>query len=347
MPSSRRSAPAACALLLLGGCALILDGTSQEVSFDSDPPGAVVTVAGQTATTPATLNVPKGDHEVVFELPGHEPSKVLLTTGASTFFYFDFIFSILFVGVDLVTGAWRAFETTSVRSVLRPLPNLPEIRPAFLTSTPSGAEVLVDGVLCGRTPLSLELSWPTAEREKTVHFRLPEHEEVALALPRHREVLHALLRPMPARARTVLRSTPPGAEAFVDGRAVGRTPVSLEFEWIPGAPARALEISAAGYEPWKKEFGRGDAEIHAELRERIEEIALPLEIAPPGTWVQVDGDPARPADTLLRLPWSISVRRHRLTFSHPGYLSKTLAVDFDAAGSPLTVRLEPLLPLGK
>src|SRR5262249_49792308 len=76
----RNKALASIGLLALSGCALILEGTSQEVTFNSQPQGANVTVAGQTAVTPVKLQIPKGDCEVVFEKQGYEKKTVHLGT---------------------------------------------------------------------------------------------------------------------------------------------------------------------------------------------------------------------------------------------------------------------------
>ena len=67
---------AAAIVAALSGCTLVVQGTSQSVTFTSEPPGATFTVAGQTATTPATLELPKDDYQIQFKRPGYEEASV-------------------------------------------------------------------------------------------------------------------------------------------------------------------------------------------------------------------------------------------------------------------------------
>ena len=62
----------------LGGCATVLNGVNQEVSFQSDPDGAVVAISsGQTCTTPCAYELRRGDDlRVDFELEGYKPEFV-------------------------------------------------------------------------------------------------------------------------------------------------------------------------------------------------------------------------------------------------------------------------------
>ena len=80
MFASTSSRALALALLVaLPGCSLVAQGTSQEVSFNSEPEGATFTVAGQTATTPKTLTVPKDDYTIIFQKDGFKESEYELS----------------------------------------------------------------------------------------------------------------------------------------------------------------------------------------------------------------------------------------------------------------------------
>lgn len=72
-----------------GGCATVLNGTSQDVDFRSDPDGAVVAIStGQTCTTPCTFSMKRGhDLRVDFERDGYKPEYVYVQSrlGGSTF----------------------------------------------------------------------------------------------------------------------------------------------------------------------------------------------------------------------------------------------------------------------
>ncbi len=77
---------AACAL---GGCATVVNGTSQEYVISSTPEGATVRFTnGQTCTTPCTLEMRrKDDQRADFTLAGHQSEYVLVQSrlGGSTF----------------------------------------------------------------------------------------------------------------------------------------------------------------------------------------------------------------------------------------------------------------------
>ncbi|WP_299327972.1 hypothetical protein [Parasphingopyxis sp.] len=72
-----------------GGCATILNGTSQDVGFWSDPEGAIVEIStGQVCTTPCEFSMRRGDDlRVDFELEGFKPEFVYVQSrlGGSTF----------------------------------------------------------------------------------------------------------------------------------------------------------------------------------------------------------------------------------------------------------------------
>ncbi len=94
---------------ILPGCATILAGTSQGISFVSDPPGAQVTVGPHSGKTPVTLMLPKGkDYPVAVEL-GDKKKTFALTR---VFDRSGLLNILIFPGflVDAVTGAITKYE---------------------------------------------------------------------------------------------------------------------------------------------------------------------------------------------------------------------------------------------
>jgi hypothetical protein len=73
----------------LAGCATVLNGTSQDLPFNSDPAGAVIALhTGQNCTTPCTFSMRRGDDaRVDITKPGFQPVTVYIQsrTGGSTF----------------------------------------------------------------------------------------------------------------------------------------------------------------------------------------------------------------------------------------------------------------------
>lgn len=68
----------AVACLLAGGCATITRGTTTDVVFQSEPPGAAMeTTHGFWCTTPCTLRMARSDAFVAtFTLEGYEPQSI-------------------------------------------------------------------------------------------------------------------------------------------------------------------------------------------------------------------------------------------------------------------------------
>jgi hypothetical protein len=91
----RSALPCALALSLspLFGCATILNGSSQTIHVETDPPGATATVLGERHTTPFDLVLSRKAEgaEVLIEMPGFVPKTIPLrrrTTGSTWFNFF-------------------------------------------------------------------------------------------------------------------------------------------------------------------------------------------------------------------------------------------------------------------
>ena len=83
-------------LLTQTACGTIMTGTSQKVTFDSDPPGATVTVNGyRKATTPAVLDLPKTEtYTATFKKDCYESAMIPVDRQ----FNFVSLFNILLPG---------------------------------------------------------------------------------------------------------------------------------------------------------------------------------------------------------------------------------------------------------
>lgn len=342
MSSSTRALP----LLLLAftGCTLIVQGTTQEVTFTSEPVGAEFTVAGQKATTPATLTIPKDDYRIVFFRPGFRETSVDLKRNVSGWFVGSLLMGLIASTIDLATGAWREFETTEVHVVLEALPGGAESLKVSVSSDPPGAEILVGEAVYGRTPKDVFLPWLPEDREKKVTFRLERYETKTLALGRGDRELRGVLEAEPVTVAVRFVSKPAGAEVFVAGGLVGKTPVSANVTWRPKDEPKEVRVELAGHQPEKRSLGAEEREVSVELKELVETIPLALKLVPAGAKVSVDGKPVADATKPVPLAWSLSVSKHTLTVSQPGYATRTVEVRRPDAAGPLEVRLVPSLP---
>lgn len=109
----------------LAGCATVTRGTTSDVEFISDPPGArVETSRLESCTTPCTLKVSRKDEfQATFKLAGYKDQSVFVRTqvagaGAAGLVGNALIGGVIGVGVDVVTGASLEHVPNPVRVTL-------------------------------------------------------------------------------------------------------------------------------------------------------------------------------------------------------------------------------------
>jgi formylglycine-generating enzyme required for sulfatase activity len=247
-----------------------------------------------------------GAHRVAAELPGYYPLDAKIEVGP--------------------------LADQRIELKLEKLPGIVTIA----TEPEVGAEVLVDGVAIGTTPIvdasikpgvhQLELSAPrylSAAREIDV-VGGGERQQVAVALT-------------PDFAVVSLNTDPPGATVLVDGEEAGVTPGRIEIM----SGEHDIEVRLAGYNAW-----RGKVFVEPNQPQQLPDIKLAmadgrLEVAsnPPEAAVSVDGEFRGRTPLQLRLSPG---RAHRLTLAKPGYETATREVSVAAdSGRRLEIDLTP------
>lgn len=100
-------------VLLASGCASIVTGTDQTLTFNSEPSGATVTVAGQVlGQTPLSVPISKGKNKsITFEKEGYKTHSSQLATSTNPWVLGNVVFGG-FVGstTDGLTGAINEFQ---------------------------------------------------------------------------------------------------------------------------------------------------------------------------------------------------------------------------------------------
>lgn len=182
------------------------------VTFESDPPGAEIVVDGEpVGTTPLEAELTAGAREVEVRLRGYNAWSDRLTVVAA---------EPLAVPPIKLSQADGRVE---------------------LVSTPSEASVSVDGEFRGRTPLTLALRPGRAHR---VTLTKPGHAPVTQELSVEADSGRRVAVELAAQYGEVdVRSEPPSAEVWVDGRREGTTPTQLTLTALP----HEIEIRQAGY----------------------------------------------------------------------------------------------------
>ncbi len=133
-------------------------------------------------------------------------------------------------------GAWMIHAVTG------------KARPVAIYSNPPGAEVFLDGVDLGRTPLDRVV----VKGGGTLRLEKPDYLPLERTLDAKEARVDMRLTPAPYSVRFV--SEPSAAGIWVDGAKVGGTPKTIQ---LPGG-RHQVEIRMEGYEPWSATLGRHD-----------------------------------------------------------------------------------------
>jgi hypothetical protein len=109
---------------LLGGCATIVNGKTQEIAISSVPPGATVLIDGsQTVITPTTVALRRNkDYVFTIMKDGYQTQIVPVTGVLSGWLVGNIVFGgLIGGGVDAATGAAFTLTPETVTVALQPL----------------------------------------------------------------------------------------------------------------------------------------------------------------------------------------------------------------------------------
>jgi hypothetical protein len=124
---------AVAAASLLAACGTITRGTTEQVTINSNPPGAEArTSLGQVCTaTPCTYAIPrKSDFIVSYSMPGYQDLQVPVATriaggGAASFAGNILVGGVIGMGVDAATGSSFEHYPNPVMGELHPIETRP------------------------------------------------------------------------------------------------------------------------------------------------------------------------------------------------------------------------------
>ena len=114
-------------LTVLGaaGCGLIAHGTSQRITCNTTPAGALITTAeGTTCNTPCTFNLKRNkDETLTIERDGYETETLSLHSGLSARSAADVLLpgGLVCFGIDVVSGAGYQLTPERVDVNLKPV----------------------------------------------------------------------------------------------------------------------------------------------------------------------------------------------------------------------------------
>jgi hypothetical protein len=107
--------------VLVAGCASIVSGTRQNISFASTPSGAQVMVDNQAmGVTPVAIKLArKSEHTVRITLDRYAPHEIKLTRGFNAWYLGNLVFGgVIGLVVDAVNGAMYKLSPEQVSAAL-------------------------------------------------------------------------------------------------------------------------------------------------------------------------------------------------------------------------------------
>lgn len=139
---------AVAAVCLLPGCATLISGGSQEVSFTSNPEGAMVTVGGRVlGKAPLTTRLDrKSGQTLSFEKEGYKPLTMSLETTVNPFLWGNsFCCGLLGSTTDAVSGGFYEYSPSQYLVTLQPAGSAPLEGPAAKSDAQKAKEFIVVG----------------------------------------------------------------------------------------------------------------------------------------------------------------------------------------------------------
>ena len=189
-----------------------------DVEITSTPAGAQIWIDEQptSQTTPAVIQAMAGEREIRVAMDGYK------------------------------THRERIFAQAGIPMVLQPIALVQADAQLLVTSTPSGAGVLVGGTFVGKTPIQLDLKSGTSHALQVVLNGYQTYRHTARLERGASASLHARLnRQM---GDVVVQARPEGARLKVDGKPAGNANQTLN---LPVRPHQ-IEISLDGYAGYKQ-----------------------------------------------------------------------------------------------
>lgn len=269
-----------------------------QLCIETDPAGAQVYIDRQlVGVTPYANDMPFGRYLVELRLSNYETVRQVVNIDANLPRY------PLATTLRKLTGFW------------------------VVRSQPTGAEVSVDGISVGKTPLtltSLSLGRHQANivlpgyKSKTVLFELPNRVPVVQEIELTSDS-----------GGLSIESDPPGATVFVNNAEQGTTP--LELDRLSAGQTQSVTLRMAGYEEVTRTFNFTPGQKESL---QIKLIPLPGTLSvytlPAGARVYVDDEYQGDKDGVkLKLP----AGSHRVRVELPGYKPMARTVEVPKGGS--------------
>jgi len=231
---------------------------------------------------------------------------------------------------DFSTSSVRmpsAGETVTVYATLNPIPTqTPSTGSLYVTSSPSGAEVYLNGYYEGKTPCTITNQNPGTYNIKVSKDGYKDYTGSVSVTANQRSDYSYTLSQNPTPGYVTITSSPSGAYIYMDGAYKGKTPMTISGI----APAtHTIELDLSGYYDWKTTVSinpGSNTPISATLSPLPDTPGyIHVASSPSGASIYLDGS-YRNAVTPATLS-NIAVGTHTMTLKLAGYNDYTTSVE--------------------
>ncbi|NJF26148.1 PEGA domain-containing protein, partial [Thermococcus sp. Bubb.Bath] len=203
-----------------------------------------------------------------------------------------------------------------------------------INSTPEGASIYIDGVYKGKTPLNVNLMPGDHSLELTLENYTNVTKQITLSPGQNLTITISLT---PKFGYLTVYSKPSGAEVYVDGHAIGTTPLT---GYAISTGEHTIKLSKDGYHDYTETvlINPGETkEVHATLVEK--KGTLHISSIPEGASVYIDGNyMGKTPQTLQVLPGT-----HIVTIAMEDYQNYTTTITVGAGESKtISPTLQPV-----
>lgn len=187
-----------------------------------------------------------------------------------------------------------------------------------ISTSPAGADVLVDNSVIGITPIEAEI----LQGQHEIRVQMPGFKPVTLfrTIEPGQDFSLDEIQLEPVDARLSLTSVPSGASIRIGGKYLGVTPQTVA---IAANAEHQLHLSKAGYLISEQSLELApDEERTVNIKMVAEYGTIFLKIQPAGTSLSINGKKSNQGSGRLRL----QTLKNTIKVSKPGYVSKTISV---------------------
>ncbi len=294
--------------------------TTGSLYITSSPTGATVTIDGtEDGTTPVTvLGLSPGSHSVTLSLTGYQTASQTVTVSAGT----------------------------TVSSHFTLVPVSPTTGSLYITSSPTGATVTIDGMVDGTTPVAVLGLSPGSHSVTLSMVGYQTYSGSATVTASEETPVNVVLTPEGGGTPGYLTvySFPLKATAAIDGTVVGKTPL-MGTRVNPGT--HTLTIGMTGYSDYTTSINVA-AGSHLQLpliilqRGSSTPGSLSVTSSPSGATLMVDGTGYGPTPVVVP---GLSPGSHSIILSMAGYQTYSGSATVTAGiETPVNIVLVPVSP---